>query len=475
VSDPPRRVYVPSGGAVSLFESAGHPRVLMDGPAGTGKTRAICQYIVAVCAKYPGLRVLITRKTRKSMTDSVLVTFEEKVLGPSHYAVLGGPKRALRQSYKFKNGSEIVTGGLDEPTRTFSAEYDIVVVFEAIETTQAECESLLRTLRNGKRVVDGVPVHQLICDTNPGPATHWLNQLANSGWFHRILSRHEDNPFLWDAQRGDWTDQGRAYISILDSLTGARKMRLRHGKWVSSEGAVYPHFDPAVHVIDRMPNGWEAWPRYRSIDFGYTNPFSCSWWATDPDGRLYLYRQIYRTRTLVSKHAKQIKELTGGERIGFTVADHDAEDRATLADGGIDTIAANKEVVRGIQLVADRLNVQPDGKPRIFFLRSALVDRDELLVEKKAPCGTVEEFDCYIWQPGKDGKADKEEPMKVHDHGMDEMRYMVMELDGKAPFFFTVIDHAKAPPPALTSRESLDAVATARAERERRFMMGERV
>ena len=29
------------------------------------------------------------------------------------------------------------------------------------------------------------------------------------------------------------------------------------------------------------------------VDFGYTNPFTCQWWAMDHDGRLYLYREIF--------------------------------------------------------------------------------------------------------------------------------------------------------------------------------------
>jgi predicted transcriptional regulator len=41
------------------------------------------------------------------------------------------------------------------------------------------------------------------------------------------------------------------------------------------------------------------------VDFGYTNPFVMQWWAEDPDGRLYLYREIYRTRRLVEDHAKR--------------------------------------------------------------------------------------------------------------------------------------------------------------------------
>jgi hypothetical protein len=82
---------------------------------------------------------------------------------------------------------------------------------------------------------------------------------------------------------------------------------------------VYEGWDRAVHLIDRfdIPADWR---RIRSIDFGYTNPFVCQWWAIDPDGRMYRYREIYRTRRLVSDHAAEIRKLSAGESIAFNVS-----------------------------------------------------------------------------------------------------------------------------------------------------------
>lgn len=416
--------YRPRGGAKELFECRAM-RVLMDGPAGTGKTRAILEKVHRLCGKYPGSRHWIGRETRESMTESVLVTLETKVMWPGHPALETGGQRSQRQAYKFPNGSTIVVGGLDKPEKTFSAEYDTVSVFEAVECSANDLELLLRTLRNG-----AMPYQQQILDTNPGPFTHHLNQACNTGTIRRILSRHEDNPLLWD---GDWTDEGRKYIAILDALTGARRERLRFGRWVNAEGVVYDGFDAAVHIIDAMPAGWESWTKYRSIDFGFTNPFVCQWWAVDPDGRMYLYREIYKTQTIVEDHAREIIARSKTEGVRETVTDHDAEDRATLLRGGVESVNAKKEIRPGLDAVSARLRVSTDGRPRIFFLRSALVERDGLLSERKAPLCTADEFDCYMWRKGRDGSPVKEEPEKVNDHGMDAMRYMVMHLDGSAP------------------------------------------
>lgn len=242
-----------------------------------------------------------------------------------------------------------------------------------------------------------------------------------------LESRHEDNPTLYDDD-GQLTAQGQLTMIALNALTGVRKERLLHGRWVSVEGAVY-EFDQAIHLIDEMPNGWKSWRKIRAIDFGYTNPFVCHWWAVDPDGRMYLYREIYMSGRLVEDHARQIKALSEGEHIECTVADHDAEDRATLDRHGISTIPARKEISVGIQAVQTRLAKAGDGKPRLFILRGATVEIDAKLRDNHLPTSTLEEEDVYSWPKGADGKSLKEIPVDANNHGMDSKRYAVRYAD----------------------------------------------
>jgi hypothetical protein len=148
---------------------------------------------------------------------------------------------------------------------------------------------------------------------------------------------------------------------------------------------------------------------------------------------MYLYREIYRTRRLVSEHAAEIRKLSAGESIAFNVSDHDAEDRATLASCGIHTSPARKAVTPGIEAVKARLKAAGDGRPRLFLLRGSLVDRDGELADAKRPCCTEDEFDAYVYAKGADGRPVKEEPVKMNDHGMDAMRYAVMSAN--APKF----------------------------------------
>ncbi len=200
---------------------------------------------------------------------------------------------------------------------------------------------------------------------------------------------------------------------------------------MQAEGAVYPGYNPALHLIDPFPIPAD-WRRFRVIDFGYTNPFVCQWWAQDNDGRLYRYRELYMTGRTVRAHAAQINALSSGEQIETTIADHDAEDRATLAEHGIFTTAAEKAITTGIQAVSERLAVAGDGRARLFFMRDALVEADDTLEERKLPTCTEEEIEGYAWPKAADGKPIKEQPVKENDHGVDALRYLAMYVDRSA-------------------------------------------
>lgn len=411
VLTPGHKAYQPRGGALDLFYCK-NDEILIEGPAGTGKSRGVLEKLLLCAMKYPGIRILMMRKTRASMTESVLVTFEEKVIPENLNHIKEGADRAHRKRYTLPNGSTFIVGGMDKADKIMSTEYDIIATFETHEFNEDEIEKLTTRLRNHV-----MPYQQLICDTNPAGPRHFLNLRCNRGQMTRILSRHEDNPSVTES-----------YLNKLRALTGARRARLYEGKWADQEGLVY-NYDPAVHLINRFEIPKE-WTRYRVIDFGYTNPFVCQWWAQDPDKNIYRYREIYHTGRLVSDHAKVIKQFP--EPIKWTVADHDAEDRATLHAAGIFTIAAKKAITTGIQSVEEKLKVKANGKPGIFFLRDSLIERDQSLVDEKKPCCTEEEFDSYAWPKGQDGKEKKEAPMKIDDHGMDCLKYICAELDDKS-------------------------------------------
>ena len=389
----------------------------------------------------PGMRGLICRKTATSLGSTALVTFREFVakeaLDSGEMKFYGGSQQEAA-SYRYGNGSTIVIGGMDKATRIMSSEYDAIYVQEATELVEDDWEALTTRLRNGK-----VSFQQLMADCNPGPPGHWLNQRCKRGACQMILCQHEDNPRLWDG--AEWTGEGQAYIARLEALTGVRYQRLRRGIWAAAEGLVYETFDPAIHFHKPIGHPPDDWARYLSVDFGYRNPFTCQWWAEDHDGRLYLYKELYMTGRLVEDHAqtilKHMRTQHGPEPEPVAIiCDTDAEDRATLERKlGRSTVPAHKTVSEGIQAVAERLRIQPDGKPRLYICRDALIERDPVLDDARKPCCAADEVLEYIWDPQqfqshtnvRSGNTVRESPLKQNDHAMDAMRYMVAELDIK--------------------------------------------
>ena len=431
---PTQKPYTPYGAIETMFYDHA-PELIVSGPADTGKSRGILERMYLLASKYPRSRMLMTRKTRASLTESAMVTFERYVV-PDHSPVLQGPQREQRHAYRFPNGSEIVTGGLGddkEKTRIMSTEYDLIYVQEAREISESEWEEL-STRCSGR--AGNMPWHQLLGDTNPDASSHWIKQRHSRGQLKLLEARHADNPAITPER-----------LAVLDALTGVRYKRLRLGLWVAAEGVIYDGYDPAVHL-----GNWSIgtdWDRWLSIDFGFTNPFVCQWWARDPDGRLYRYREIYQTQTLVEDHAHRIRELSAGETIHAIVCDHDAEDRATLERHlrctcvdwpavELGTTAARKDVSPGIQLVAARLRRAGDGQPRLRYCQAARVERDTALAEHKLPTCTEEEFESYVWDKAQaklnpDGTALADAPLKLNDHGMDATRYMVAHFDFRKP------------------------------------------
>lgn len=417
--------FVPYGTALDLFHFRGS-ELLLSGPAGTGKSRACLEKLHAMALANPKMRGLIVRKTRESLGSTALVTWREHVV-PEALQVgvmefYGGSAEQPPQ-YRYENGSTIAIGGMDKATKIMSSEYDVAYAQEAIELSEDDWESITTRLRNGR-----VSFQQLIADTNPSTPQHWLKQRADRGDLVMLESRHEDNPVLFNQATGEMTEKGRAYLATLDKLTGVRKLRLRKGLWVSAEGLIHEDFDPAHHLLDRFEVPQE-WRRIWSVDFGFTNPFVLQMWAQDPDGRLYLVHELYRTKRLVEDHARDALALMAEykePKPEAVICDHDAEDRATLERHlGMKTTAAYKGVSAGIQAVQSREKPASNGIARIFILRNACHAPDDELIKAKKPTCTADEIPGYVWADHKT----KEQPVKQDDHGCDARRYAVAYVD----------------------------------------------
>ena len=188
------------------------------------------------------------------------------------------------------------------------------------------------------------------------------------------------------------------------------------GEFASFYGAVFKTYNRRTHVIApfKIPKEWRKW---RSVDFGFTNPFCCLWLAKDPDENWYVYREYYKAQTGIQEHIRMIKVLSRGESYVDNWADpENAEDRSEMRKAGIMTRAAKKDIARGIEVVQSKLKIKANGKPSLFIFRTCP--------------NTTREMPGYHYPKGTDLRNPKDIPVQVKNHTIDALRYGLNSVDG---------------------------------------------
>lgn len=460
--------FTPHGAGRELFLCRDR-EVLLEGPAGTGKSRCAAEYLNWVAETYPGVRILILRKTRASITESFGVTWEDEVLGSiaaggRHPAVTGTASLENRRAYTYpyartlvdgriyEGRSHVVLGGLDKPGRVMSTQWDIVYVNECFELTEEEWQALTSRIRHWH-----IPWQQCIADTNPDHEFHWLNLRAEEPYevpaelahllppprpgqkkMTRLLSRHRDNARYFDHARGDWNAEGAGYMATLHALTGVMRDRLLHGKWVTAEGLVWPEYDAAVHLVNQYSLDEDDKPRadghprdehgelkldwhFASIDWGYHPKPGCLqvWGVEKRTGRMYRLHEVYQTMRQKDWWAERVAEFDARYQLEAIACDP-AEpasidlfnDRMTDACNRLGrkvAVKANNDGKAGRDAVRYGLTggTLPGARPLLHFVRDAQAfGPDPALKRNKKPVSLEQELVQYIWRRGDSGKPE---------------------------------------------------------------------
>ncbi|MFZ2149182.1 MAG: hypothetical protein WAV28_18375 [Sedimentisphaerales bacterium] len=224
-----------------------------------------------------------------------------------------------------------------------------------------------------------------------------------------------------------WVDcEGKAkrsegFLKIDDCVTAMRRAS-RAGweaemlcKRPSRENVVFDEFEPAEHIrqVDYDPN----LPLYRTLDFGFVNPFVCLW-VQEKDGVVRVIDEYVRSRATIDVHAEEIKSRTpGGEgSVAATFCDPAGGNRndvtgtsvvRELRTLGITTRFRRSGILEGIELIRRSLRAG-DGKSRLI-----ISPRCQRLIEA---------MECYRYpEGGRSGEL----PLKdgLYDHPIDALRY----------------------------------------------------
>lgn len=277
-----------------------HRHVAFGGARGGGKSWAIRTKACALAEQYPGIQMMIIRRTFPELKANHIRPFKRLL----HIGQPGCPVK-YNDSEKlitFPNGSSILFGYCDteaDTDRYQGTEVDVLFLDEATQLTEQQIHDLNACVRS----VEGDKPLRTYYTCNPGGRGHaYIKRLfvdrqyvgkEKPEQYSFIQSLVYDNKILLEAHP--------EYVDELENLPEARRKAWLYGDWNSFVGQVFVEWrdDPNhyqdrrwTHVIDDFPVD-ASWKIYRSFDFGYAKPFSVGWYAVDHSNRIYRIREYY--------------------------------------------------------------------------------------------------------------------------------------------------------------------------------------
>jgi phage terminase large subunit len=184
------------------------------------------------------------------------------------------------------------------------------------------------------------------------------------------------------------------------------------------ENVVFDDFDVDSHVceLDYDP----TLPLYRTLDFGFINPFVCLWIQVDGDGVIRVIDEYQRSRATIDIHAEEIKRRTlcGENAMTATFCDP--------AGAGVNDVTGTSAVRElrsmGVAVKYRRSKIL-EG---VELIRRALKAGDNtsgILISNKCE-RLIEAMRCYHYPDCSSGLK-SELPLKdgLYDHHIDALRY----------------------------------------------------
>jgi hypothetical protein len=219
---------------------------------------------------------------------------------------------------------------------------------------------------------------------------------------------------LWD-ECGGRAKGADGFIPIDDAI--AMKRRVSSQTWESemlcrrpsTQGAVFPGFDPDIHVKEQSPAGrlWLA------MDFGFKNPFVCLWVCRSDDGGDHVLDEYIQDFVTLADHLPMIESRPWPKTrlIACDPAGNGVNDQTALSN--IQLLRRRGYIVRtrGSRII--------DGLEHIRTALRSGDGRSRLTIHPRCK-KLIAAFQSYRY-----GKHGGESPFKdgTHDHPIDALRY----------------------------------------------------
>lgn len=296
------------------------------GARGGGKSRAVQELVKIYCKLFPGIQILLVRRTYKDIFKNHVIPLQVQL----HCLVDNDPKRACAWSkdegaFKFANGSRITVGYCDNENDVLHYQglaYDLVILEEATHFTEFQFQTFTEIVRpSGFCKVPFKPRMRLTC--NPGGVGHeWVKRLfidrnykegENPDDYEMIYAKVYDNKYIME--------NDKAYVKRLENLPPERRAQMLEGDWNVFSGLFFIEFDEKYHVIrdGRLPRDGN-YNLYTTIDYGL-DMFACYFIAVTPYNVL-VFDEIYEPNLIISQAAAKMKNKIAD--LGFSMDDFTA-------------------------------------------------------------------------------------------------------------------------------------------------------
>lgn len=265
------------------------------GARGGGKSWAGRRKCVMLCMRYPKLKILLLRRTMPELRENHIIPLKAELNGYATY-------KSEEKTFLFPNGSRLGLGYCDNDNDTLQyqgMENDVIVFEEATNFNEEWIKFISTTLRTTR--TDFKP--RIYYTMNPGGVSHsYFKRLFIDRSFEE--NENPDNYLFIPATVYDnkvLMDANPEYIEQLQALPEMKKRAHLYGDWNIFEGQVFEEFkDVSEHYKDRINTHVidpfdipASFTIYRSMDWGYSKPFSVNWYAVDYDGRAYMILEYY--------------------------------------------------------------------------------------------------------------------------------------------------------------------------------------
>lgn len=293
------RVFRPCGDSApsdkqTLFLQARTKYVAFGGARGGGKSWAVRTKAVLMAFRYPGIKIMIVRKTYPELRANHISQLRDLLNGYAAY-------KESNKELTFPNGSLIMfryAQNTADLSKFQGTETDVLFIDEATQFTEEQFDRFKACVRG----VNGFP-KRIYLTCNPGGVGHaWVKRL-----FIDRAYKETEHPEEYTFIKSLVTDNKAMmatnpdYKRQLEALPPKLRKAWLDGDWNIFEGQFFEDFVDRpemyerrtwTHVIEpfEVPDGWTI---YRSYDHGYARPFSCGWWAVDYDGVAYRILELY--------------------------------------------------------------------------------------------------------------------------------------------------------------------------------------